>query len=467
MAGGNWTTENAFDRPGAYFNFKAVPQPLSNIGSRGVVTMPLPLDWGPQGELIEVLSTDLQDGNSIPKLGYSGMTEGIQAIREALRGCYKAYIFRADTGGTKATATLGALTATAKYYGICGNNISVEVVESDKESDNEGEPYYDVITYYNTLEQERQTVKKIKELVSNDFVEFSGSELQLQEVVMTPLTSGTNGTIVKDTYATYLNVMKRKKWQVLGLPGVTDTAIITQVVDYIRALRKNNGKKVTAVVYNYHVADDEAITSVNQGYFTQSEQIQPQVFVATVAGLSAGAEMNESLTYHVIEGAIGIIGELDDDEIKAALVNGKMVLSTRSDGAVVIEKDINTLHTFTIGKDYQFSKNRVIRTLDNIANDLQLTWEVSYIGKVDNDDQGRKDYKADVIYYLTELERLRAIQNFDSTTDIDVLPGKEADAVILNLHVQPVDSMEKLYGTIMVGKKSSSYTFVTQEVAGQ
>ena len=156
---------------------------------------------------------------------------------------------------------------------------------------------------------------------------------------------------------------------------------------------------------------------------------------------------------------------MTDEEIEAALVNGKLVLSVRSDGAIVIEKDINTLHTFTVEKDYQFSKNRVIRTLDEIANSVRLTWEKSYVGKVDNDDQGRKDYKADLIYYFTELQRLRAIQNFDSSTDIDVLPGNDVDSVVVNVHIQPVDAMEKLYMTVMVGAKGSTYTTVSAEVA--
>jgi hypothetical protein len=53
---------------------------------------------------------------------------------------------------------------------------------------------------------------------------------------------------------------------------------------------------------------------------------------------------------------------------------------------------------------------------------------------------------------------MRAIQNFDSTEDIDVLPGNEVDEVIVKLIIQPVDSMEKMYMTVMVGQKTSGYT---------
>lgn len=173
MAGGNWESQNK-NRPGAYINFKAVPKPLSSVGSRGIVTMPVALDWGPQGELFEILSTDMQDGKSLSKIGYTAMTEGAQVVREALRGCYKALLYRVDKGGTKATATLNSLTATAKYFGICGNNISVAILDSNKDSDDDT-PFYDVVTYYNTIEQDRQTVKEIAELVSNDWVDFSGT----------------------------------------------------------------------------------------------------------------------------------------------------------------------------------------------------------------------------------------------------------------------------------------------------
>ena len=47
-----------------------------------------------------------------------------------------------------------------------------------------------------------------------------------------------------------------------------------------------------------------------------------------------------------------------------------------------------------------------------------------------------------------ELEALGAIDGFDSREDIEVLPGEAADAVVVNLRICPVDSMEKLYLTV-------------------
>jgi hypothetical protein len=45
---------------------------------------------------------------------------------------------------------------------------------------------------------------------------------------------------------------------------------------------------------------------------------------------------------------------------------------------------------------------------------------------------------------------LRAVTNFDGAKDITVLPGEAVDAVVVDLVIQPVDSMEKLYMTVNV-----------------
>ena len=49
------------------------------------------------------------------------------------------------------------------------------------------------------------------------------------------------------------------------------------------------------------------------------------------------------------------------------------------------------------------------------------------------------------------LQNIAAIQNFDSSTDIQIYAGEAIDAVVADLAIQPVDSMEKLYMTVMVG----------------
>ena len=444
MAGGTFLTQNKI-RPGAYINFKGVPKPTSNIGTRGIMTMPVPMSWG--GEITELLSTDLIDGKSLAKIGYTAFDEESQIFREALKNAYKAIIYRLDTGGTKATASLAPLTATAKYPGIIGNEIAVSVVE------NETAGAFDVITIFRGVERDRQTVTTIDELNDNDWVVFSGTGNVLANAGVT-LTGGTNGTISEATYGNYLNVIKSYNWNVMAIPQ--DVPSQNQnFINFIKNQRDNLGKKVQAVLYNAD-ADYEGIISVSQGYKTVNETVSPTTFVAYVAGLTAGANVNESNTYKVIPGAVSIVypdgvTPYGNEEIIEALKNGKFVLSTRQDGAVVVEQDINTLHTFTPEKGYEFSKNRVIRTLDEINNSISLLFERSYIGKVNNNDDGRNVFKSDVINYLNTLQNIAAIQNFDASTDIQIYAGEAIDSVVVDLAVQPVDSMEKLYMTVMVG----------------
>ena len=444
MAGGTFLTQNKI-RPGAYINFKGVAKPLSRLGTRGIMTMPVPMSWG--DTITELLSTELIDGKSLPKIGYTAFDEESQIFREALKNAYKAIVYRLDTGGTKATAVLTPLTATAKYAGIVGNEIAVSVVE------NTTAEAFDVITVFRNVERDRQTVTTVEELEDNDWVVFSGTGNVVVNAGVT-LAGGTNGTVSDTTYANYRDAIKAYNWNTMAIPQ--DASSQTQnFVTFIESQRQTFGKKVQAVLYNVD-ADYEGIISVAQGYKTTDETISPTTFVAYAAGLTAGANPNESNTYHVIPGAVSIVypdgvTPYGNEEIIEGLQSGKFILSTRQDGAVVVEQDINTLHTFAPDKGYAFSKNRVIRTLDEINNSAALLFERSYIGKVNNNDDGRNIFKADIIDYLNTLQNISAIKNFDPTADIQIYAGEAIDAVVVDLAVQPVDSMEKLYMTVMVG----------------
>ena len=457
MAGGTWKAQNKI-RPGAYINFKAVPKPSNRLGSRGVMTMPVPLSWGPEGKVIELLSTDLLDGKSLAKIGYVATDAESLVFRQALRNCYKALVYRLDTGGVKATATAGNLTAVAKYPGVLGNRIAIVVVENTR-----NRAMWDVVTLFKESEKDRQTILKTAEassLKANDYVEWSGDgELTATVTAGVYLAGGTNGTVNSGTYTNYFAAVKGLNWNTMGIPQdetIATEAVKGTVVDLIRNLRENQGKKVQAVLLK-HPSNYEGIISVRQGYTTADEEISPATFVAYYAGLTAGAELDESKTYAAIDGATSIIymeGDttFDNEEIIQLLQSGQIVLTTRQDGVVVVEQDINTLHSPYPSQDvnYSFSKNRVIRTLDQINNDVKLMWEVTYVGKVDNNDDGRNLFKADCINYLNKLQTMAAIQNFDSATDIEVLAGEAIDAVVVNLAIQPVDAMEKLYMTVNV-----------------
>lgn len=438
MAGGTFVTMNKV-RPGAYINFESVPKPLMTVAERGVVTMPVAMEWGPQGKMITLLSEDLLNGNSIPKIGYDAFDAESLVFREALKNAYKAYIFRADKGGEKATATLGALTASALYAGVVGNKISVAVVAAEDK--------FKVQTFLNGALKDEQTVSTIAELAANDWVEFSGDGAPTANAG-TKLTGGTNGTVSAAILADYFKEAEKFKWNTMGIP--LDTASIgAQVTAFIKRMRDDLGKKCQAVVVDYPNADYEGIISVSQGYKTSTEEITKYIFAATVAGMTAGANVNQSNTYAAVDAdAVEIVGELTDDEIKEALQSGKFVISRRDDDVIVVEQDINTFKSFVPKKGKEFAKNRVIRCLDEINNTTKLTWEKSYVGKVDNNEEGRNLFKADLINFGNQLQNLNAITDFDGNADIAVSKGQNIEDVIADWAITPVDAMEKLYMTV-------------------
>lgn len=452
MAGGRWTAQNK-RRPGAYVNFKSVPRALASIGTRGTITVPmLSMEWGPEGQLIELNSSDLIDGKSIEKIGFSGFDAEALPFRAMLSHCQKALIFRMDNTGTvKASAEVndGGLTATAKYSGEAGNNIHVAVIKSDQDDD-----LFDVITFYRLVEMDRQTVETIDELVSNSWVDFSGDgALVVTEEAGVPLKGGKSGTPgTGDLGTNYIQALRGKQWDVMAF-GWVFSNFGPAMEQYIRFNREDIGIARQLVINGDTSADYEGIIStMNQGFVdSNGERCDPETFTLYVGSLTAGAEITDSRTGFVIPGATEIINPVDETEFDLFLDEGYFLLSRRRDGAIVVEQDINTLHTFTQDKNREFSKNRVLRTLDEINNTITLTFERSYLGKVNNNDTGRTSFKADCIHYLNSLQENGAIQNFDPTQDIVVSQGNDVDSVVVDLGIQPVDSMEKLYMTVNVG----------------
>ena len=445
-AGGIWTAQNK-QRPGAYINFVSVPKPVGTIGSRGVIACALPMTWGPTDKLITLYGEELLNGKSIPKIGCDAFdTEESLPYRLALTGCYKALIYRADSGGVKATgAVTAALTITAKYTGSTGNKISVTITK-----DKPAAGKYTINVLFKNIVKESFVISAASDFANleSEWVDFIATGEEIPETAGTVLEGGTNGAVT-NSFSTFFNLASGETWQCLAVNS-TEASVQTAIVELIKLLRQTRGKKVQAVVYDYEEADYEGIISVNQGYVTETDTVTTDLFPLYAASITAGAAINESNTAREIAGAVSIINPVNEEDIEDALKAGKFLITYRQDGAVCIEKDINTLSTFTVDKGYEFSKNRVMRCLDEIGNNTALIFNRNYCGKVDNDEIGRNMYKTELISMFDTYTDIGAIKNFEGAADITVLPGVDVDSVVVDLAVQPVDSMEKLYMTVNV-----------------
>jgi hypothetical protein len=425
-------------RPGVYINFASERQALGALGERGIVTMPLPLSWGPSKQIITINAGD----DTFDVLGYDITAPQLLLIREALKRAKTLLLYRLNDGD-KATATIGGMTVTAKYSGVRGNNITI-VVQANVDNPS----MFDVQTLVEGREVDVQTVSTIGELRENAWVTFSGTGT-LTETAGVNLAGGTDGEVTNADYMDYLAAIELHDFQTMAAP-VTDETLKGIFVSFVRRLRETEGKKIQVVLPDYPSADYEGIISVKNGVILADGTVIDKVkATAWVAGATAGANVNQSLTYTAYDDAIDVDTRYTHSQIEQALLNGEF-LFVPSDGRAIVEQDINTFTSYTPEKGKHFSKNRVIRVLDGIANDLKRIFEQYYIGKVNNDADGRNLFKNEIINYLNTLQEIGAVQNFDTQNDVKVLPGNDVDSIYVELYVQPTDSVEKIYMKITI-----------------
>lgn len=248
-----------------------------------------------------------------------------------------------------------------------------------------------------------------------------------------------------DDVTAALAVLKTEKFDALVYPY--DTTHATEkvaIVTWIKAMRDDEGVCCTAVLAN-QTADSEAIINVTQGLkLSETESLTAAEATAWVGGATAGASVTTSNTGKKVLGAIDVVPRMTRSEMEAAVTAGKLIFKVDNAQNVTVVTDINSLTTTTTDKGDMFRKNRVIRVLDGIRNDIASIFEASYVGKTNNNADGRLLLKSALVDYFTTLQNMGAIQNFE-TDNVAVEKGGAIDAVLVTAAIQPVDSVEKIY----------------------
>lgn len=451
MAGGTWTTQNK-RRPGAYINTKGVAQakPDTTLG-RTLLINSEELNWGANGITEVDTGTDFKAvlGTTLDKL---------VTLKETLKGALTV-LFLNTNNGEKATVAPEALpwAFTAKYAGTKGNDLTISV-----EKDPADTTLVTITTLFGTEVVNEQSLRTTNAagLEANAYVDVAftaeGAAEKLDALSATttyPLVGGT--TKPTDVTDVLNDVMGTENYNVVTTAGfAVDNDIHGLVAATTKRLREDEGYKIRAVVPGQEGGtkyDYEGVSVVNNGVeLTDGTVLTTTQSAGWFAGASSAADEATSLTYTTYPDAVAASPKRTNEQTITALNAGQVVFTTRRDGTVVVEQDINSLLTVTDDKPKSFQKNRTMRTLDTIAMNTSEAFEDNFIGKVSNDATGRTLFKADRATYLQGLADARAISGFDAA-DIVVEPGNDADSIVVTLGVTPVDSMEKLYMTINVG----------------
>lgn len=431
LGGGTFTAQNK-KLPGTYINFASASRASASLSDRGIVAIPLLMDWGAADEVFEV-SNEKFVNNSLKIFGYDYSHDKMKGLRDLFKNTKTLYAYRLNGKGTKATNTY----AEAKYPGIRGNDLKIII---SKNVDDETK--FDVKTVLEFKEMDVQTVKNSSELVANDWVTFKSAELQ--ETASTPLASGTNGTeVTTSEYQAFLNAIESYSFNALGCP-VEDAKINELFVTFTKRMRDEVGAKFQTVVYR-KPADYEGVISVENEV---TDDVNKASVVYWTTGAQAGCAVNKSLTNTAYDGEFKIKVDYTQSQLADALESGKFIFHNVT-GEVRVLEDINTFTSVTDEKSIDFSNNQTIRVIDQIANDIAALFNTKYLGKIPNNASGRISLQSDVVAIHRALEDIQAIENF-SADDIVVAQGDTKKSVVLTDKITVINAMSQLYMSCVI-----------------
>lgn len=454
MNGGTFTPGVEKERAGIYFRFKSAAQARTLVGERGTVALPIVMGWGEPKTFIEINS----DEDITKKLALDINDPSLLLLREARKRAKTVLLYRVNEG-IKATALLPTETGegteekvkvTAIYGGSKGNDITIAVSTNFTDPSKK-----DVITYDGTKAVDKQTVANATELVPNSFVNFEGNG-SLVDSAGVRLEKGADGTPTNLDYTDFLTAAETEYFDTIALPVDNDEQIKITFVSFIKRLRDQQGIKVIGVLPN-SPADYEGIINVTTAAVLPEKKLTIAETVAWVAGASAAAPMTQSLTFVEYDGAVDVSPRLDDDEIKERLKKGEFILTfDPRDKTASVEADINSFVSFTKEKDKRFRKNKIIRILDGINNDLTrelktMIKELKDKGKdIPANDDGIQIVQTLASVYMNELQENDVITDFDPNDDLAIEINTDGDGFIIKTGAKPLDSAEKFYFDVTV-----------------
>lgn len=428
LGGGMWTSQNKL-LPGAYINVISAKRAEAATSDRGVAATAYEADWGASNEVIEVTSDEFER-DALILFGYNYEDDKLKNLRELFKHAKKAYLYRLDKGGVKASNTY----ATAKYTGTRGNNITTKISANVDVPSN-----WDVATFVDGVRVDNQTVNKASDLKPNAFVDFK-SEATLKAEAGVPLTNGTNGSSITGTeHQAFLKAIEPYYYNSLGCIS-SDEATKKLYIAFGKRMRDEVGVKFQTVVHNYPSADNEGVISVKNN--TTAE------LVYWTNGANAGCKVEGDLTNAKYDGEYEVKTDFTQTELEQALRNGEFVFHRVGQEVHVLE-DINTLTTLTDTKDEEFKNNDTIRLVDALAEETANTFNTKYNGKFPNDPDGRVSLWNDHFDSLKAYAKKRVIKT-PVAEDVVVAEGNDKKSVYLESAITKIHKMSKLYATIKV-----------------
>ncbi len=481
MAGGIWNTTDKPVLPGFYMAFRAAASAAIQAGTRGVAIAPVRAHWGPVKQFASIAS-EADIANAYSRSDDSGATAAATLKLALLGGANKVLSYRLTDGNeASSTITLADTTGTpvnvlkldAKYPGARGNGFNVSVQSNLLDSSKKDIKLFEGTKLLRTFTFTSGWVQNAVDTINADpdnlwvvAIKLAEGNSTLANVSGAALAGGDSGLsgITNVDYTEALAAFETQEFNVVVLDGVSDPALHASLTTWVKRLR-DEGKGVIAVLggsSSDDIATDavskaisrstaynhEGIVNVGTGAKLGEVSYSSAQLSAYVAGLIAGQSLNESTTYAPSPFA-DVTRRWTRSEQELAVRNGVFLL-VHDGRQVKALRGNNSLVTLREGQNNPWKKIRTIRVMDSINSDLQRTAEDSYIGKVNNTEEGRLALIGACKQYMQSLAQAGIIEEegYDVYADPEFTP--EPDQVFLKWEARLTDVMEQIFSTFIV-----------------
>lgn len=431
------------ERPGVTIEMIAKAQERV-LPKSGVVLVPYQAEWGEPDAIVRMSGYEERIAE----------TFGLVDVMELAAESGATILGYRMTNGNAVAASYsqpGAMTITARYPGLLGNEISISIADST------AEPGKKELVVKGPVSTEKFSFADVDELVTKTeqsiYVRVrKEGDAAVADVAQTNLTGGVSGSEeLTSVDATKLfNAVAGSDFDAMYLPF--DDPAIQAAAKQFMADRRTLSKKMSTLVIGGPAADDTDMTkhaerSVAQnaryvvncaiaGTHNNGKTYGSLQWAAWVAGMIAATPADQSLTAVVVP-LKKAAKDWGHSEILRALSTGTLI-ATRDGDAYIIESAVNTLSTLGPGEREDYGKIRVSMTLDQIFNDIQTVGK-KYKGKLDNNDIGGATFVGAVKAYLEVREQQGAI---DSGWTFEDKKNPQGDRRGFRLSARPLDAIE-------------------------
>ncbi len=437
-------------RPGTYINVDANATPAVIFGARGNVLIPLVNEWGPHGQIVKITADNITAHRA--ELGDDVVN--ILLLNEAFKGANTVYAYILNKGAkaskviTLAEASgddpAATLTATAKYPGYRGNWVKVQsIANTDGSFDVQILFGWDVVEVFEKLSTTGDLIA-----AGSQYIDFTASsETQpLVAFASASLEGGTSTNIENLDITTMLDAIEDEDVSALAFP-FTDTALKAAAVSKAKYLRDTFGKVFQVVVADYPTADYEGVINVTNAYqLSNGTALTHEQATAYVAAITASGTELTSNTYRLVPDADTVVDKKTNEQAEAAIDAGEFFFTQDGDN-VIVEYDINSLHTFTATRTESYRKNKVIRVYDAVSETIRQTFPPN---RFPNSKVGWDLMDGLCQTILQHYLDIGAIMNVNLATDMKVnRSDSKGDSVYFDARIHAVDAAEKLYFTVI------------------